>query len=59
VKWQADRIEITVLVENWVDMLLPESDGDHCFSRFGLIEHFDPKRIPPAAENGISLLGPR
>lgn len=54
--WQADRLEITVLVENWVDMLLPESDGDHCFSRFGLIEHFDPKRIPPAAENGISLL---
>jgi 7,8-dihydropterin-6-yl-methyl-4-(beta-D-ribofuranosyl)aminobenzene 5'-phosphate synthase len=44
------------LVENWVDMLLPESEGDHCLSRFGLVEHFDPKRIPPTAENGISLL---
>jgi 7,8-dihydropterin-6-yl-methyl-4-(beta-D-ribofuranosyl)aminobenzene 5'-phosphate synthase len=54
--WQAEYVEITVLVENWVDMLLPESDGDHCFSRFGLIEHFDPKLIPPVAENGISLL---
>ncbi len=54
--WQADRLEITVLVENWVDMLLPELAGDHCVSRFGLIEHFDPKRIPPVAENGISLL---
>lgn len=57
---QADRLEITVLVENWVDMLLPERCGDepddHCFSRFGLMEHFDPKRIPPMAENGISLL---
>jgi 7,8-dihydropterin-6-yl-methyl-4-(beta-D-ribofuranosyl)aminobenzene 5'-phosphate synthase len=56
--WQADRLEITVLVENWVDMLLPELDvpGGHCVSRFGLVEHFDPKRIPPAAENGLSLL---
>jgi 7,8-dihydropterin-6-yl-methyl-4-(beta-D-ribofuranosyl)aminobenzene 5'-phosphate synthase len=54
--WQADRVEITVLVENWVDMLLPDLEGDHCVSRFGLVEHFDPKQIPPAAENGISLL---
>ena len=56
--WQAERLEITVLVENWVDMLLPEHPhgGDHCLSRFGLIEHFDPKRIPPQAENGISFL---
>lgn len=56
--WQADRLEITVLVENWVDMLLPElnTPGGHCVSRFGLVEHFDPKRIPPAAENGLSLL---
>jgi hypothetical protein len=23
--WQADRVEVTVLVENWVDMLLPTS----------------------------------
>lgn len=62
--WQADRLEITVLVENWVDMLLPNHHGghdhghahDHCFSRFGLMEHFDPRKIPPMAENGISLL---
>lgn len=58
---QADRLEVTVLVENWVDMLLPnhhhdEDTHDHCFSRFGLMEHFDPRRIPPMAENGISLL---
>jgi 7,8-dihydropterin-6-yl-methyl-4-(beta-D-ribofuranosyl)aminobenzene 5'-phosphate synthase len=75
----ADRAEITVMVENWVDMLLPDiaadqrdhgdSDGEdahghaghrhdhlHCVSRAGLIHHFDPKRIPPQAENGISLL---
>jgi 7,8-dihydropterin-6-yl-methyl-4-(beta-D-ribofuranosyl)aminobenzene 5'-phosphate synthase len=63
--WQADRVSILVLVENWVDMLLPElsglgrengTDDCHCVSRFGLIEHFDPKLVPPVAENGISLL---
>lgn len=56
--FQADSVEITVLVENWVDMLLPDrslSADDHCV-RTGLIEHFDQGRIPPQAENGISLL---
>ena len=56
--FQADSVEITVLVENWVDMLLPDSDlgeGAHCV-RYGLIEHFDQRRLPPQAENGISLL---
>ena len=56
--FQADRIEITVVVENWVDMLLPDlelGDGAHCV-RTGLIDHFDQRRIPPQAENGISLL---
>lgn len=58
---QADRVEILVLVENWVDMLLPDldpaaDDGLHCVARTGLIEHFDPKLVPPQAENGISLL---
>jgi 7,8-dihydropterin-6-yl-methyl-4-(beta-D-ribofuranosyl)aminobenzene 5'-phosphate synthase len=56
--FQADSVEITVVVENWVDMLLPDSDlggGDHCV-RSGLIEHFDPRLTPPQAENGISLL---
>ncbi|MEQ3553769.1 MBL fold metallo-hydrolase [Pseudonocardia nematodicida] len=56
--FQADEVEITVLVENWVDMLLPDrdlGDGSHCV-RSGLIEHFDLRRLPPQAENGISLL---
>lgn len=56
--FEADSLEITVLVENWVDMLLPDlalGDGDHCV-RTGLIEHFDQRRLPPQAENGISLL---
>jgi 7,8-dihydropterin-6-yl-methyl-4-(beta-D-ribofuranosyl)aminobenzene 5'-phosphate synthase len=55
--FQADRVEITVMVENWVDMLLADSQvGDHCVSRTGLMEHFDPKLEPPQAENGISFL---
>lgn len=56
--FQADSVEITVLVENWVDMLLPDldlGDGGHCV-RAGLVEHFDQRRIPPQAENGISLM---
>jgi len=55
---QADGVEITVLVENQVDMLLPDrelGDGGHCV-RNGLVEHFDQGRTPPQAENGISLL---
>ena len=55
---QADSVEITILVENWVDMLLPDlelGDGGHCV-RSGLIDHFDQRRTPPQAENGISLL---
>lgn len=57
--FQADTVEIVVLVENWIDMLLPplkDPQSDHeCVSRTGLIHHFDPKRIPPQAENGISF----
>ncbi|GLX94670.1 MBL fold metallo-hydrolase [Herbidospora sp. NBRC 101105] len=53
--FQADSVTVTVLVENWVDMLLPDVE-DHCVSRYGLIEHFDGKRVPPQAENGISML---
>jgi 7,8-dihydropterin-6-yl-methyl-4-(beta-D-ribofuranosyl)aminobenzene 5'-phosphate synthase len=56
----ADRLEVRILVENWVDMLLPDlsvgDDSQHCVTRSGLIEHFDPKLTPPQAENGISLL---
>jgi len=59
--FDADSVTITVLVENQVDMLLPDQASpagadDHCVSRYGLIEHFDPKRVPPQAENGISFL---
>lgn len=57
--FQAEQLEILVLVENWVDMLLPDQHDHelgHCINRFGLVEHFDPKQIPPIAENGISLL---
>ena len=56
----ADSIEILVLVENWVDMLLadiePNESSLHCVSRAGLIHHFDSKFVPPAAENGLSML---
>jgi 7,8-dihydropterin-6-yl-methyl-4-(beta-D-ribofuranosyl)aminobenzene 5'-phosphate synthase len=57
--FQADRLEILVLVENWVDMLLADEglvEEDHCVLRHGLIEHFDQTRLVPQAENGISLL---
>jgi 7,8-dihydropterin-6-yl-methyl-4-(beta-D-ribofuranosyl)aminobenzene 5'-phosphate synthase len=58
--FQADSVSITVLVENWVDMLLADTGvpgvDDHCITRFGLLEHFDRRRKSPQAENGISLL---
>lgn len=57
---QADSLDVLVLVENQVDMLLADQhpdEGDlHCVSRAGLVQHFDPKRVPPVAENGLSLL---
>ncbi|QNN54580.1 MBL fold metallo-hydrolase [Nocardioides mesophilus] len=56
----ADSVEVLVLVENQVDMLLADqhpSEGDlHCVTRAGLVQHFDPKEVPPVAENGLSLL---
>ncbi|MEE8600323.1 MBL fold metallo-hydrolase [Euzebya tangerina] len=56
----ADRVQITVVMENQIDMLLPDLDPDagalHCVTRNGLVEHFDPKHTIPVAENGISLL---
>jgi len=60
--FQADSVEVLVLVENWVDMLLADQEPDngdetvHCVSRCGLVEHFDLAALPPQAENGISLL---
>ena len=56
----ADSLEVLVLVENQVDMLLadqhPDDGGLHCVTRAGLVQHFDPKMVPPLAENGLSLL---
>ena len=48
-----DGILLTVLVENYIDMLLPDTDR---VRRAGLCHHFDPKRGPVMAENGISFL---
>lgn len=63
----ADRVEIVVIDENWIDMLLADRVSDPPagseahgaqwrVETCGLIEHFDPRRTPPQAENGISLL---
>lgn len=48
-----ERLTITTVTENYVDMLLPD---DERVTRAGLAHHFDPKRKPPLAENGICLL---
>ena len=56
---QADGVSITVVVDNWVDMLLDSSvfpAEPHCAAhRHGLIEHFDPKLAKPRAEFGLAL----
>ena len=49
----ADGITITTLVENYVDMLIPNTER---VKRPGLAFHFDPRNKPIQAENGISLL---
>jgi 7,8-dihydropterin-6-yl-methyl-4-(beta-D-ribofuranosyl)aminobenzene 5'-phosphate synthase len=57
--FQADSVEIRMMVDNWVDMLLTDTHLPHCsidIQRFGLMEHFDPKLLPPQAENGLSML---
>jgi 7,8-dihydropterin-6-yl-methyl-4-(beta-D-ribofuranosyl)aminobenzene 5'-phosphate synthase len=48
-----DRVAITTIVDNYVDMLLPDEDNA---KRMGLIHHFDPRMVLPRAENGISFL---
>lgn len=50
---KADAVSITILVENYIDMLLADQD---CVSRCGLIHHFDAKKTPVQAEFGISFL---
>jgi 7,8-dihydropterin-6-yl-methyl-4-(beta-D-ribofuranosyl)aminobenzene 5'-phosphate synthase len=47
-----DRVTVTTLTENYVDMLLP--DGPRV-TRAGLAHHFDPKCLCPVGENGIAL----
>jgi len=49
----ADGITIIALVENYVDMLIPNTER---VKRPGLAFHFDPRNKPIQAENGISLL---
>lgn len=48
-----DRISITVLVDNYIDMLMPNTAT---IRRQGMPEHFLPRRGTPLAENGISFL---
>lgn len=48
-----DRLVITVLVDNYIDMLMQNSPR---ITRQGMAEHFLPRRGTPLAENGISFL---
>lgn len=49
----ADHVVITVLVDNYIDMLMQNSPT---IRRQGMPEHFLPRRGTPLAENGISFL---
>lgn len=47
-----ERVQITVVIDNHVDMLLTDRDG---VGRFGLMQHFVPPHgHPVATENGIA-----
>ena len=48
-----DHVTITVLVDNYIDMLMQNSPT---IRRQGMPEHFLPRRGTPLAENGISFL---
>lgn len=48
-----DSVTITVLVDNYIDMLMQNTDT---ITRQGMPEHFLPRRGTPLAENGISFL---
>lgn len=48
-----DRLRITVLVDNYIDMLMQNTPT---IRRQGMAEHFLPRRGTPLAENGISFL---
>jgi 7,8-dihydropterin-6-yl-methyl-4-(beta-D-ribofuranosyl)aminobenzene 5'-phosphate synthase len=47
-----DRVVITTVVENYVDMLLADAPR---VTRAGLAHHFDPKKDNPVAENGVAM----
>ena len=51
--YECEELTLTVLVDNYIDMLLPNSPG---ISRQGMPEHFITRRGTPLAENGISFL---
>ena len=49
----ADGLIITTLVENYIDMLIPNTE---MVKRPGIAFHFDPRNKPIHAENGLSML---
>lgn len=49
----ADALRLTVLVDNFVDMLMVDEPG---LTRVGMPEHFAPRHGTPLAENGISFV---
>jgi 7,8-dihydropterin-6-yl-methyl-4-(beta-D-ribofuranosyl)aminobenzene 5'-phosphate synthase len=46
------RVVVTTVVENYVDMLLADEPR---VTRAGLAHHFDPKKQNPIGENGVAL----
>ncbi|MDP1952658.1 MAG: hypothetical protein Q8K27_02915, partial [Betaproteobacteria bacterium] len=49
----ADKVVITTLVENYVDMLIPDTET---VKRPGLAYHFDLRNKKILAENGLAML---
>lgn len=50
---ECDELTLTVLVDNYIDMLMSDTPG---VKRQGMPEHFGARRGTPLAENGISFL---
>jgi 7,8-dihydropterin-6-yl-methyl-4-(beta-D-ribofuranosyl)aminobenzene 5'-phosphate synthase len=50
---ECDELTLTVLVDNYIDMLMSNSPG---ITRQGMPEHFGARRGTPLAENGLSFL---
>jgi 7,8-dihydropterin-6-yl-methyl-4-(beta-D-ribofuranosyl)aminobenzene 5'-phosphate synthase len=48
-----DTLTVIVLVDNYIDMLVPDAPG---IRRQGMPEHFGARRGTPLAENGISFV---